>query len=150
MAPQCHGWAVGLPGVWENLAPLDGRCGRRVFGLAGLPARRSVRAVPSQSAPTRPFPGQPRNVHVHICDLGGAWEREHPLFRDYVRAHPAARDDYAEAKLAALRTWADDRWAYTEAKTGIILDILDAAEQWAAATSWTLPPAGARTSPPGP
>ena len=47
---------------------------------------------------------------------------------------------YARAKQAAVRTWADDRWAYTEAKTGIILDILAAAGQWATATSWSLPP----------
>lgn len=88
----------------------------------------------------RPLPGRPRNVHVHVCSAGSAWERDHLLFRDYVRAHPAARDDYARAKLAAIRTWHDDRWAYTEAKTGIVLDILDAAAPWAAATSWTLPP----------
>ena len=89
----------------------------------------------------RPVPGQPRNVHIHVCTVGGAWEREHLLFRDYLRAHPAACDDYAEAKLAAIATWHDDRWAYTEAKTAIILDILDAAEPWAAATNWTLSPA---------
>jgi GrpB-like predicted nucleotidyltransferase (UPF0157 family) len=88
----------------------------------------------------RPLPGQPRNVHIHVCAIGGWWEREHPLFRDYLRAHPAARDAYAGAKRAAVRTWHDDRWAYTEAKTGIILDILDAAETWAATTRWALPP----------
>ena len=82
----------------------------------------------------RPFPGRPREVHVHVCQVGGTWEREHLLFRDYLRAHPAARDAYAEAKKAAARAWQDDRWAYTEAKTGIILDILDAAEQWAQQT----------------
>jgi GrpB-like predicted nucleotidyltransferase (UPF0157 family) len=88
-----------------------------------------------------PLPGHPRNVHVHICTAGGTWEREHLLFRDYVRAHPAARDGYAQAKLAAIHTWADDRFAYGEAKTAIILDILDAAGQWATATHWSLPPA---------
>jgi GrpB-like predicted nucleotidyltransferase (UPF0157 family) len=88
----------------------------------------------------RPFPGQPRDIHVHICALGGTWERDHLLFRDHLRAHPAARNDYAQAKLAAIRTWHDDRFAYTEAKTGIILDIMDAAEKWATATSWALPP----------
>jgi GrpB-like predicted nucleotidyltransferase (UPF0157 family) len=87
-----------------------------------------------------PPAGRPRNVHVHICTVGGTWEREHLLFRDYVRAHPAARDDYARAKRDAVRTWADDRWAYTEAKTGVILGILDAAGQWATAAHWSLPP----------
>jgi GrpB-like predicted nucleotidyltransferase (UPF0157 family) len=68
------------------------------------------------------------------------WERDHLLFRDYLRAHPAARDAYAQAKFDSVRTWADDRFAYTEAKTGVILDILGAAEPWAAATDWSLPP----------
>jgi GrpB-like predicted nucleotidyltransferase (UPF0157 family) len=77
-------------------------------------------------------------VHVHVCTAGGTWEREHLLFRDYVRAHPAARDAYAQAKRDAVRTWHDDRWAYTEAKTGVILDILDAAEQWAASSGFMI------------
>lgn len=84
----------------------------------------------------RPFPGQPREVHVHVCEVSSTWEREHLLFRDYLRAHSAARDRYAKAKRAAARTWQDDRWAYTEAKTGIILDILDVAELWAKETDW--------------
>jgi GrpB-like predicted nucleotidyltransferase (UPF0157 family) len=86
----------------------------------------------------RPFPGQPREVHVHVCAAGSTWEREHLLFRDYLRAHPATRDAYAEAKKAAARAWPDDRWAYTEAKTGTILDILDGAEKWAQRTGWRL------------
>jgi GrpB-like predicted nucleotidyltransferase (UPF0157 family) len=36
----------------------------------------------------------------------------------------------------AVRRWSDDGWAYTEAKTGVILDILEQAEDWAVATSW--------------
>ena len=84
----------------------------------------------------RPFPGRPREVHVHVCEADSTWEREHLLFRDYLRAHRAARDAYAKAKKAAARAWQDDRWAYTEAKTGIILDFLDAAEQWAQQTRW--------------
>ncbi|MGO9297099.1 MAG: GrpB family protein [Streptosporangiaceae bacterium] len=88
----------------------------------------------------RPFAGRPRDVHVHVCQAGAAWEREHLLFRDYLRSHPDARDAYAWAKREAARVWSDDRIAYTEAKTGIILDLLDAAETWARAESWTVPP----------
>ena len=85
-----------------------------------------------------PFPGQPRDVHLHVCQAGSGWEREHLLFRDYLRTHPAAGDRYLAAKRAAAVTWRDDRWAYTEAKTGVILDILDEAEAWARATGWAL------------
>ncbi len=90
----------------------------------------------------RPFAGQPRDVHVHVCQAGSDWEREHLLFRDYLRSHPNARDAYARVKGEAAQVWSDDRIAYTEAKTGVILDILDAAETWARANSWavTRPP----------
>lgn len=84
----------------------------------------------------RPPAGQPREVHVHVCAAGGQWERDHLLFRDYLRAHPAACLRYAEAKQASARRWSDDGWAYTEAKTGIILDVLEQAEDWAVTTDW--------------
>ena len=84
----------------------------------------------------RPVAGQPRVAQVHVCNLGSTWEYEHLLFRDYLRAHPATRDAYADAKRTAARTWHDDRWAYPEAKTGIILDTLEAAEQWAQSINW--------------
>jgi len=87
----------------------------------------------------RPPAGQPRQVHVHVCAAGGQWERDHLLFRDYLRAHPAACLRYAEAKQASARRWSDDAWAYTEAKTGVILDILEQAEDWAVATGWAPP-----------
>ena len=87
----------------------------------------------------RPSAGQPREVHVHVCAAGGQWERDHLLFRDYLRAHPGACFRYAEVKRASVRRWADDGWAYTDAKTGIILDILEQAENWATATGWAAP-----------
>ena len=86
----------------------------------------------------RPFAGQPRDVHLHVCQAGFRLERDHLLFRDYLRGHVAARDAYAQVKRDAARVWSDDRIAYTEAKTGIVLDVLAAAENWAAETSWTV------------
>jgi GrpB-like predicted nucleotidyltransferase (UPF0157 family) len=80
----------------------------------------------------RPFPGRPRDVHIHVCAVGSEWEREHLLFRDYLRAHETARDKYASAKRAAAETWADDGIAYTDAKTDVILGLLEAAEHWSA------------------
>jgi GrpB-like predicted nucleotidyltransferase (UPF0157 family) len=75
----------------------------------------------------RPFPGRPRDVHVHVCAEGSQWECEHLIFRDYLRAHPQARATYADAKRAAAAVWADDGIAYTDAKAEVILTILDAA-----------------------
>ncbi len=48
----------------------------------------------------------------------------------------AARDAYAAMKAEAARRYRSDRIAYNEAKTGHILDALEAAERWAAATGW--------------
>lgn len=84
----------------------------------------------------RPFAGRPRDVHVHVCNTGSDWERDHLLFRDYLRSHQEDADRYAEAKRKAQRFWSDDGWAYTDAKTEAILDILEKAETWAAADRW--------------
>lgn len=80
---------------------------------------------------------QSREVHVHVCQRGGDWERAHLLFRDYLRATAGARERYAAAKRVAADLWADQRAAYTEAKTGVILGILCQAEAWAEASGWT-------------
>lgn len=81
----------------------------------------------------RPFPGRPRDVHVHVCRLGSAWEAEHLLFRDYLRAHPEACEEYARAKRSAAGRWADDGLAYTDAKTAVIRTILGRAARDTAA-----------------
>lgn len=80
----------------------------------------------------RPFPGRPREVHVHVCATGSTWERDHVLFRDYLRANLQAREAYVAAKRHAAAVWADDRIVYTEAKSAAISRILDAARAWAA------------------
>lgn len=91
----------------------------------------------------QPPPGQPRDVHVHVCQQGGEWERVHLLFRDYLRSSAEAREAYAAAKLEAAKAWADQSAAYTEAKSDVVLGILDRAEAWAATTGWEI---GARAS----
>jgi GrpB-like predicted nucleotidyltransferase (UPF0157 family) len=60
----------------------------------------------------------------------------HLLFRDYLRASAEARESYAAAKREAARLWADQGAAYTEAKSAVILDVLDQAQAWADATAW--------------
>jgi GrpB-like predicted nucleotidyltransferase (UPF0157 family) len=87
----------------------------------------------------RPPADRPRDVHVHVCAAGSAWEREHLLFRDYLRAHPAARQAYAELKRDLAERYPDDRLAYTDAKSAFILDALDDAAAWAISRGWSLP-----------
>jgi GrpB-like predicted nucleotidyltransferase (UPF0157 family) len=86
----------------------------------------------------QPPPGQPRDVHVHVCQQGSRWERVHLLFRDYLRFSPDGRQAYATAKREAAAVWGNNRAAYTEAKSAVILDTLDQAEAWAAAAGWDI------------
>jgi GrpB-like predicted nucleotidyltransferase (UPF0157 family) len=72
----------------------------------------------------RPFAGRPRDVHVHVCAAGSEWERDHILFRDHLRKSPEARDRYVAAKRDAARMWSDDGWAYTDAKDGVIRELM--------------------------
>ena len=72
----------------------------------------------------RPPAERPRVVHVHVCQIGSAWEHDHLLFRDHLRTHADARDLYGRAKRDAAARWADDGFAYTDAKTDVVLQIL--------------------------
>jgi GrpB-like predicted nucleotidyltransferase (UPF0157 family) len=86
----------------------------------------------------RPYSGLPREVQVHVCRVGSTWEREHLLFRDYLRAAPPARDAYTQAKLLAADRWHDDRIAYADAKGTQIRVLMVAAEEWAENTGWRI------------
>lgn len=86
----------------------------------------------------RPAGDRPRDVQIHVCDAGSTWERDHLLFRDYLRATPAARDAYGRLKVELVDRHADDRLAYTDAKSAFILDTLDAANAWATQVGWTV------------
>jgi len=73
--------------------------------------------------------GTPRVVHVHVCAVGSPWERDHLLFRDHLRAEPDARAAYAAVKYQAVSRWADDGWAYTDAKGEVIRGLIAAARR---------------------
>jgi GrpB-like predicted nucleotidyltransferase (UPF0157 family) len=85
-----------------------------------------------------PPPAEPRLVHVHVCGSGGAWERDHLLFRDYLRANPLVRETYAELKKELIARWRHDRKAYGESKTEFVLDTLADAVEWATTTGWRI------------
>lgn len=86
----------------------------------------------------RPAGDRPRDIQVHVCDAGSEWERVHLLFRDYLRAEPAARDRYARLKGELSTRHRQDRIAYNEAKTDFILDAMAEAEAWARRTGWSV------------
>lgn len=77
------------------------------------------------------------DVQVHVCRIGGAFERDHLLFRDYLRRHVEARDAYCEMKQGAAARWREDRQGYTYAKTDLIMELMARAEAWATSTGWS-------------
>lgn len=97
-----------------------------------------LRARESHRRYFRPPPDRLRLVQIHVCDAGGEWEREHLLFRDYLRADADARDAYAALKLKLAETYRDDRVGYTEAKAGFILDTMESAHRWAEQIGWSM------------
>ncbi|MGH3671776.1 MAG: GrpB family protein, partial [Pseudonocardiaceae bacterium] len=77
-----------------------------------------------------------RAVNCHIRPAGSPTWREALLLRDWLRARPAERRDYAELKhQLAAQQW-DSIDAYATAKAPFIVGALDRAEQWAARTGW--------------
>lgn len=82
-------------------------------------------------------PGQV--VHVHVRGTGGEGWRFALLFRDWLRALPAERDEYAAHKRALLA--ADPRTdVYTEAKEPWFEGAWQRATRWAAASGWAPQP----------
>ncbi len=77
---------------------------------------------------------RPTNVHVRINGLPN--QRYPLLFRDFLRAMPAAAFAYAQAKQALASYHADDADAYYAIKDPVCDIIIAGAEIWAAQTGW--------------
>jgi len=89
----------------------------------------------------RPPPGQ-RRTNTHVRVHGRANQRYALLFRDYLRAHPASAQAYAELKRRLAQHLADPA-LYPEVKDPAVDLIYFAAEAWAAATGWQPGPSDA-------
>jgi GrpB-like predicted nucleotidyltransferase (UPF0157 family) len=83
------------------------------------------------------FPDGERRGNVHVRVAGRANQRYALLFRDYLRARPAAGEAYARLKLQLAKELADET-AYPDVKDPACDLIWVAAEEWAAATGWKL------------
>ena len=68
--------------------------------------------------------GMPRTHHVHIVEHGSWTLRRHLLFRDYLRAHPQAMQQYAQLKQELAIRFESNREAYTQAKTEFVESIV--------------------------
>lgn len=84
----------------------------------------------------RPSSGLPRDVQIHVCAPGSAWERRNLLVRDHLRSSETACATYLAAKAGFALRWRDDRVAYADAKTDVINRLVGDAEVWAAQNGW--------------
>jgi GrpB-like predicted nucleotidyltransferase (UPF0157 family) len=84
----------------------------------------------------RPPPGLPRDFQVHVCTIGSKWERDHLLFRDFLRTHVEEARRYEAVKSDVAGHHRIDRIAYTDAKGPLIAELLATAEEWATQTGW--------------
>lgn len=88
-----------------------------------------------------PPPGE-RASNVHVLEAASEAARSKLLFRDFLRAHDAARDAWGDFKQR-LATMAADIYQYGQAKAGPTEILMIAAEDWARQTRW--PGTGSRT-----
>ena len=84
--------------------------------------------------------GELSRIHVHVRVEGRANQRYPLLFRDYLRAHPAAAAAYAEVKRQLAAHDSEDWDLYYDVKDPVCDIIMAGAESWAATTAWTLGP----------
>lgn len=77
-----------------------------------------------------------RTHHLHLVPLQSELWSDRLLFRDYLRSHPAAAEEYAALKAALAARHRLDREAYTNAKGDFVNDILERARRDRAGTSF--------------
>ena len=65
-----------------------------------------------------------RTHHLHMVEIGSEFWTSHIRFRDYLRDHPGAVEDYKTLKHFLVERFRGDRDAYTESKADYIRSIL--------------------------
>lgn len=102
-------------------AEAEGYLWRGAFGIAG---RRYL------TASRRDGSGDAYDVHVHAFAAGDPNVERHVDFRDFLLAHPERAASYGRLKRELAARFADDRAAYTDAKTAFIRETEELARAW--------------------
>ena len=68
--------------------------------------------------------GNPRTHHLHMVEMNSDLWNEHLLFRDYLRNHSDARNQYSELKKELALKYKNDREKYTYSKVQFIQGIV--------------------------
>lgn len=69
--------------------------------------------------------GEEPRGNVHVWSPGSIEAQRHVVFRDWLRAHPSDRDDYASTKRAVAAEGHTDVMAYNNAKGAMIYDLYE-------------------------
>ncbi len=77
-----------------------------------------------------------RRAHIHIREAGRFNQRYALLFRDYLRASPAAQAAYEMAKRRAAQVFPESIDGYLFLKEPVFHILHEAASLWAAAIGW--------------
>jgi GrpB-like predicted nucleotidyltransferase (UPF0157 family) len=98
-----------LPAAIQCLAKL----GYVHQGDLGIPGREAFLA-----------PVQDVRHHLYVCSPGSKAFREHLAFRDYLRAHSQAAQEYADLKRILALKFRGDRSAYTSGKNAFVAEMV--------------------------
>lgn len=77
--------------------------------------------------------GTPDTHHVHMVPVSSDFFEEHLLFRDWLRAHPQAAEEYGKLKRGLAGRFPNDRDAYRAGKVPFIDTVVAAARREAGA-----------------
>jgi GrpB-like predicted nucleotidyltransferase (UPF0157 family) len=104
--------------------------------------------IPGGTCPKLVFamPEGERASNIHVLEAGSEGARRKLLFRDFLRAHDAARDAWSDFKQR-LASMATDIYQYGQAKAGPTEILMMAAEGWARQTRWAPPWPGQPSGP---
>jgi GrpB-like predicted nucleotidyltransferase (UPF0157 family) len=105
------------------------RAGPAVAGLINL-GYEYIPELESQLPDRRYFRrGSPETHHVHMVPLSSDYFAEHLLFRDYLRSHPQAAEEYGKLKRGLAVRFPFDRDAYRAGKLPFIDMVVAAARR---------------------
>jgi GrpB-like predicted nucleotidyltransferase (UPF0157 family) len=111
------------------------RAGPDVAGLINL-GYEYIPELESQLPDRRYFRrGTPETHHVHMVPVASDYFTEHLLFRDWLRSHPQAAEEYGKLKRGLAGRFPNDRDAYRAGKVPFIEMVVAAARREAGGQS---------------
>jgi GrpB-like predicted nucleotidyltransferase (UPF0157 family) len=110
-----------MAGVRDLASSLDARAALTSLDYVYFPYRADVMHWFCKPSPAR------RTHHLHLVPVQSSLWTERLLFRDYLRATPAAAAEYAALKVSLAARHRFDREAYTDAKGEFVRSILERA-----------------------